>query len=360
VSGAGRPSLLRRQWQQGGWLSTLLRPLSAVAAAMVARKRLAYRSGRKTAFRAAVPVIVVGNLYVGGTGKTPVVIALTHALQAAGRRPGIVSRGYGARVGATPRVGCGALSPALFGDEPALIAAATQAPVAVHPRRTLAVQALLAAHPDIDVIVSDDGLQHLALARDLEIVVQDERGLGNGRLLPAGPLREPASRLAEVDAIITNRSGGASEAARAPAFPATSARQVDMQLQPGEPTRLVDGARTTLAALAQASEQGSRTAACAGIGNPARFFATLARAGVRLSQRVALPDHYDYSRSPFTALLADTILITEKDAIKCAHLKDERLWAVPVWARFSDPGFLDWVIGRIGERPPAPEGSKLL
>ena len=133
-----------------------------------------------------MPVVVIGNVYVGGTGKTPMVIATVEG-RARGFNPGVVSRGYGAKIGPEPRVGQGAaLAASAFGDEPALIARASGAPVSVHPKRALAAQALLRAHPDVDVIVSDDGLQHLALARDVEIVVQDERGIGNGRLLPAG------------------------------------------------------------------------------------------------------------------------------------------------------------------------------
>lgn len=339
-------SVLQRQWQTGGWLSWLLSPLSLLASAVVAAKRLGYRAGWRRAERVGVPVVVVGNVYVGGTGKTPFIVAAACALRARGRQPGVISRGYGVRVGPAPRVGCGQLDPADFGDEPALIARQADVPVAVHPRRADAARALLAAHPHVDVILSDDGLQHLALARDLEIVVQDERGIGNGRLLPAGPLREPASRLRDVDAIVTNRSGGAG--APLPAAPA-GVRAVDMDLVVDGAWRLADGERRPLAELASMR----RIAAVAGIGNPGRFFATLRRAGVRLDVTLGLPDHYDYARPPFAAIEADLILVTDKDAVKCPAVDDPRVWAVTVSAHLSDPAFFDWLETRLHGHTPA-------
>ena len=342
-------TLLARQWQHGGWLSTLLLPLSALTAWAVARKRRRYLDGARPAYRAPVPVVVIGNVYVGGTGKTPMVIATVEGLRARGYTPGVVSRGYGARIGPEARVGTGALEAARYGDEPALIARATGAPVSVHPKRALAAQALLQAHPEVDVILSDDGLQHLALARDIEIVVQDERGVGNGRLLPAGPLREPASRLREVDAVVTNigTADGRPQAAAAGARP----RQVRMWLEPGEARQIEGGATRPLAAFAGQP----RVAAAAGIGNPERFFATLRAAGIAPETTLALPDHHDYAESPFRALAADAILVTSKDAIKCAALGDARLWEVPVRAGFSDPQLFDWLAQAL--RRPAATGN---
>lgn len=373
--------LVQRQWQRGGWLSGLLLPLSGLTWLAVRGKRLQYARGWKQAWRSPVPVVVVGNILAGGTGKTPVVMAVVRALQARGWRPGVVSRGYGVDVGPEPRVARGAPSPAEIGDEPALIAAGTGVPVAVHPRRPQAAQALLRAWPDTDVIVSDDGLQHLALGRDVEIAVQDARGTGNGRLLPAGPLREPAARLQTVDAIVSNitratggaggRNGGTGADAHGPDKKAADTgiradageppricaqadrgapRRTDMRLSPDACVRLHDGLRLSPDAFRQAMA-GKRVAAAAGIGQPERFFATVTAAGIALSDTLALPDHYGYQASPFGALDADAILVTTKDAVKCAALDDARLWAVEVSPVFSDPGFFDWLDGRLRAVP---------
>ena len=360
---------IQRQWQHDGWFARLLRPLAALMDWQVARRRAQYLNGKRPTYRAPVPVVVVGNIYVGGTGKTPVVIATVQGLRARGWTPGVVSRGYGVKIGAQPRVGQGQLNPATFGDEPALIAHTSGAPVAVHPRRALAVQALLEQYPQTDVIVSDDGLQHLALARDAEIVVQDERGVGNGRLLPAGPLREPASRLDAVDVIITNRSAGDAtpeSSSRAPSSPSAASmpagapapRYVDMRLYPTAARQVTTGAQRPLSDFAD-PDTFSRVAAAAGIGNPDRFFATLRAAGIAPEPRLALPDHYDFRRSPFEAISADAILITSKDAIKCQGHHDPRLWEIPVQARFSDPVLFDWLnqhLRRIADRLRAAPG----
>ncbi|CDM24759.1 tetraacyldisaccharide 4'-kinase [Castellaniella defragrans] len=339
-------------WSRRGGLSTLLLPLSRLYGLLSARR---LRAGARAAWRAPVPVVVVGNILVGGTGKTPVTIAVCQALQARGWRPGIVSRGYGAAVGPRPRLSDEGAAAARLGDEPALIHAATGAPVAVHPRRALAAAALLAAHPDVDVLIADDGLQHTALARDLEIIVQDGRGTGNGRLLPAGPLREPPERLARADWLVTHLAAGepAPPAASAvpallnsrasPASPAGAARApraVVMRLEPEGATHLASG--RDLPWDAWRAEQGAAPcSAAAGIGRPERFFAMLRAAGVVLARTLRVPDHQAIPAEALRGLPPGPILITPKDAVKCAAPHDPRLWAVRAAPAFSDPGWLD-------------------
>lgn len=375
-----------RQWQIRGWFAGLMLPLSWVTAAVVARKQAALRSHRGKPHHPGVPVVIVGNILVGGTGKTPVVIAITQYLQSRGWRPGILSRGYGVASGSEPRVGDRDLDPGTFGDEPVLINRQTGAPIAVHPRRVQAATALLQAFPDVDVLVCDDGLQHLALARDVEIVVQDQRGIGNGRLLPAGPLREPATRLQHVTAIVTNRrnlpSGASPQPDRAlpkadwasPRADHTSPQadhasprpdhaspladrasrpqdesigdarmpplpfHVDMHVVPGDSLALSGAARRSLAHWADQSRQ-VRICAAAGIGQPDAFFGMLQQAGIHLSQQISLPDHFDYQVSPFEDVDADIILVTSKDAVKCRRLGDARIWEVPIAATFDHPDF---------------------
>ncbi|UHL64494.1 tetraacyldisaccharide 4'-kinase [Paralcaligenes sp. KSB-10] len=327
---------LQGLWRSKGIASTLLLPLSWLAGHYVKRKQQRYRQGTRRGASSPHPVIVVGNLYVGGTGKTPVVLALIHALQARGWRPGIISRGYGGHAGNEARTGHGQLDPREFGDEPSLIAANGNVPVAVHSVRALALHALEQHYPDVNLIIADDGLQHLALARDIEIVVQDARGLGNGRMLPAGPLREPASRLASVDYLITNLTAGQD----VPAPLALATRQLTMRLHPDSVRHLISGEKLAWNDWRERYRHAS-LGAMAGIGHPARFFAMLQECGLDLDKTVAMPDHDPYTRSPFEQLDTDLILITAKDAVKCMHFQDERLWAVDVLPQFSESDWLD-------------------
>lgn len=324
---------LLRIWGRRGVLSTSLLPLAWLYG-MIAERRM--RTQARTAWRAPVPVIVIGNILVGGTGKTPVTAEVCKTLLGAGWHPGLVSRGYGIRIGATPHLSDQDSSARHLGDEPALLHQSTGAPVAVHPQRALAARTLLAAHPETDVLIADDGLQHRALARDLEIIVQDARGAGNGRLLPAGPLREPPSRLEEADWLITNL--GAEDPSNGPKDVARHA--ITMRLQPHSLTHLSTGTRLDWTGW-HTQHAGQICNAAAGIGQPERFFAMLRSAGLALSRTLPLPDHGSLTPSQLQAWPDAPILITVKDAVKCVPPHDSRLWAVQAEPTFDDPSWLD-------------------
>jgi tetraacyldisaccharide 4'-kinase len=328
---------LHQQWQKKGWFSLLMRPLSTLAALFVQRKQRRYEQDPSASYRSPVPVIVVGNIIVGGAGKTPIVLALTEQLRALGWTPGIISRGYGVKIGPSPRVGQGQLAAEQFGDEPALLAAQTQAPIAVHPRRALAAQALLTNFPAIDLIISDDGLQHLALQRDMEVVVQDARGVGNGLLLPAGPLREGPERLRSVDWLISQVV--ADQMAPPTPQPAEPGRTLTMNLRPHQVEHLSSGRRLNWSDWQQEYGQ-QELQALAAIGQPDRFFSMLRTCGLHLNQTFPLPDHAALQAQDFQALHDGLVLITRKDAVKCQHLSDPRLWVVDVQPMFSRP---DWI-----------------
>lgn len=328
--------VLHAAWRENGLFSLAMWPLSRLYGAIVARRKAGFQRRPDRVHHDTLPVVVVGNLYVGGTGKTPVVIALVEGLRARGWHPGVISRGYGARHTDKPRAGRGGLDPALFGDEPALIAAETGVPVCVHPDRQAAIRRLRRQYPRVDVVVSDDGLQHLALGRDLEIIVQDARGIGNGHLLPAGPLREPATRLETVDFVINNLQPGESPSPAACGM----AHTVTMIMAPVDVEHLVTGERLEWPEWLS-RHAGARCAAVAAIGRPDRFFDMLRNHGLVPTHTRALPDHYDYEQSPFGDLDAGCILVTPKDAVKCRKFDDTRLYCVHPGPRFSEPGWLD-------------------
>ena len=292
-----------------------LAPLSWAFGAVVAVRRAGYARGWFESRRVPRPVIVVGNLTVGGSGKTPLTVWLVRWLAARGLRAGVVSRGYG-RQGEAPRRVTARSQAREVGDEPLLIARRTGAPVCVARDRVAAAAALA---PEVDVIVADDGLQHYRLARALEIVVVDgRRRFGNGRLLPAGPLREPASRLRDAGLVVAN--GGTPRAG-----------ELAMTLVPGDLVALADGTRRPLAASAAATP---RVHAVAGIGDPSRFFATLRAAGFSPEEH-AFPDHADYSAADFAFGDDAPVLMTEKDAVKCGSFADARLHYLEVSASFA-------------------------
>lgn len=309
--------MIARIWSGESPLWRLLLPLSWLYGLVSGAIRLMYRLGLKRAWRAPVPVVVVGNLTAGGNGKTPVVIWLVEQLQKRGIRPGVVSRGYGGKATHYPLLLTADTTTAEAGDEPVLIYQRTGVPVAVSPVRSDAVQALLAGHA-VDIIITDDGLQHYSLARDKEIVVIDGvRRFGNGWWLPAGPMRERASRLQSVDAVIVN--GGQAKPGEIP-----------MHLQPGMAVNLLTGER-------KAVEQLPALVAMAGIGHPPRFFATLEQCGARLEKRVPLADHQALAEGQVDALTVtgQSLIMTEKDAVKCRTFAKENWWYLPVDAELS-------------------------
>jgi tetraacyldisaccharide 4'-kinase len=328
-------------WQRRGPLAWMLAPISVLHYLGYRIRQSLYKIGVLRRTHLDVPVVVIGNLYVGGTGKTPLTVELARSLAARGWRPGIVSRGHGAAA-AIPRAVLpehGALD---AGDEPLLIARATRMPVVVGHDRVAAGRLLRAQHPECDVVISDDGLQHWPLARDVEIALLHYRGLGNGWLLPAGPLREPRARLDDVDALVCNGDVPPIRAA---------APRYSMQTTLGDAWPL-QGASAPLPLADLAAEQrhnGWRMTAAAGIGAPDRFFSMLRAAGLRIGE-MPLADHFDFVANPFDGVAADRILITEKDAVKCesnpALANDARIWVVPL-RTVIDPRLVDGVVERL-------------
>ncbi|NGY06822.1 tetraacyldisaccharide 4'-kinase [Solimonas terrae] len=314
---------LERRWYARERPPLALRPLAALYGVITRTRR---RRLQAAAPRLPLPVIVVGNISIGGTGKTPFTLWLVEQLRRWGWRPGVVSRGYGGRAPQYPFEVTPDGDVQHCGDEPLLIAQRARCPVFVDPDRVAAARALIAAH-DVDIIVSDDGLQHYRLARDLEICLVDgRRGLGNEALLPAGPLREAPSRLAEVDLIVVNGEGWMHDAA------------VPMHLQAAPLRRLVDGETQALSAL-----QGQRVHALAGIGDPARFFASLRGAGLQIESH-AFADHHAYGPDDLAFADDATVIMTEKDAVKCRRFADQRMWALPVTAQLAEAD-----VGRVRE-----------
>jgi tetraacyldisaccharide 4'-kinase len=311
-------------WLEGVWYGARaplwLKPMSALFGAVSGARRFGYAKGWFTSVRLDSPLVVIGNITVGGTGKTPLVIWLCEALAQRGLKPGVVSRGYGGN-----ESGARLVQPsdqaALVGDEPLLMARRLNLPVAVGRDRPRAAQLLLEA--GCRVVVSDDGLQHLALQRDCEIVVMDAvRQLGNGALLPAGPLREPAARLRSVAAVVSN--------GESPALLDLAVPQFSMHLTGGSARSLAGLAERPLASFADAPVH-----AVAGIGHPERFFAWLRLAGLEVIAH-PLPDHALIRREDIHFADGLQVLMTEKDAVKCAQIAGREHWSVPVEAAFTE------------------------
>ena len=302
---------LESSWYRRSPLLILLTPASLVYCGLSRLRRLLYRAGLLARHRIPVPVVIVGNLTAGGTGKTPLVIWLVHFLSASGYRPGVIARGYKGRAHHWPQPVCADSDPLNVGDEAVLLAGRCGCPVVVGPDRVEAARALL-ERGECDLIIADDGLQHYALERDIEIVVIDAvRRFGNGYCLPAGPLRESTGRLTEVDLVVVNGACGPGE------HPMTMRAESAVSLEPG------------IASRALAGFERQSVHAVAGIGNPGRFFACLRRAGLRLQEHV-FPDHHVYVAADLDFGDDRPVLMTEKDAVKCRDFGLRNSWYIPV------------------------------
>lgn len=323
---------LQQVWYGAGRGGLALVPLSWVYRALVAIRRSLFRMGVMAVTRVACPVIIVGNVTVGGTGKTPLVLWLTERLRERGLRVGVASRGYGGRLGSELRLVERSDAAGLVGDEPLLMSRRDNALIAVCRERSKAAQRLV--DEGADIVICDDGLQHYGLHRDMEIAVIDgERRLGNGRMLPAGPLRETATRLQSVNWVICH--GGSAESG-----------EIGMRLV-GDELTSPDGRMT--ARIDDFS--GRRCHAVAAIGNPDRFFDTLRKAGIHVIPH-PLPDHSDIEAALEAITDDDPILMTEKDAVKCSASDRDNLWYLPVEAELdsSAEALIEAAVGLSAER----------
>jgi len=318
---------LQHHWYRITPLHLILFPLSLLFRVLVALRRALYRSAILSSEKLSVPVIVIGNISVGGTGKTPLTLALAQQLADKGWHPLIVSRGFGGIGGQQHVV---ANSTALqVGDEPLLMARRNICPVWVGADRAATARTALHVHPQCNVVLCDDGLQHYRLQRDVEIAVIDGvRGFGNNLMLPAGPLREPVSRLKTVDAVVVNGDNAAPG-------------QYTMQLS-GEIFYNLLAPEKTLTA---AELRGLRLHAVAGIGHPQRYFRHLETLGLNFTPH-AFPDHHPYRAADLAFNDCDAVLLTEKDAVKCAAFADARYWVLRVDARI-DPALLAQILRKI-------------
>ncbi len=316
-----------KHWSRRGAVAWVLWPASVLFGAIVSFRRLFFRLRLFKSYSAGIPVIVVGNLTAGGSGKTPLVLWIVELLKEHRWKPGIVSRGYGGSA-TEPREASIASDPAEVGDEPILLARRSGCPVWVAPDRVAACRLLRDQHPECDVIVTDDGLQYYALRRDVEICVVDARGFGNGFLQPAGPLREPPSRLRSVDAVVTHGAAGVQGFA--------------MKLEGENLVRMTD-AHDVRAAKSFA---GQKAHAVAGIGDPKRFFLQLARFGIKPVPH-PFADHHPFRAADLDFGDTAPVVMTEKDAVKCKRFAQAHYWVFPVSATL-DPAFGRWLLEKLG------------
>ena len=310
---------IEKLWYTRNLASTLLLPVSWLFWVLSRQRRVYYRIRNRFRDPLPVPVLVVGNISVGGTGKTPLVIWLAGLLKSNGYRPGIVSRGYGGKARQWPQFVTARSDPTMVGDEPVLIASRSICPMVVAPRRVEAARVLLKEY-DCDIIISDDGLQHYALQRDMEIVVVDGvRGFGNGYCLPAGPLREPPRRLQEVDFVIVNGAQATIGDLR---------NSYRMRVEGNEVINIShpENVRPLTTFI------GDPVHALAGIGHPERFFDFLRAKGLKI-QPHAFPDHHRFTTVDVQFPDTAPVLMTEKDAVKCRDIAGKNHWYLRVDAR---------------------------
>ena len=357
-----------RAWQrQAVWLWLLL-PISWLYGLITLLRRQAYKAGLLSSYRAPIPVMVIGNISVGGSGKTPLIIALVNYLQKKGIKVGVISRGYGGDTSQMPALVSATSLPHIVGDEPCLIAHMTGAAMAVCPNRQQAIATLLKAEPNLQLIIADDGLQHYALQRDIEwIVVDAARGFGNKQLLPTGFLREPMSRLEGANVIYHEKPSTDSTQTSRSDNTIQSADRLTMHLQPAELQRLWNPISSAAQLNSVKPTNNSRVHAVSGIGYPQRFFDTLESIGFEVIGH-PYPDHYDFSLAELLQYGDYPIIITSKDAVKISALlvdytatqalNDEyvelvsRLWVLPVTAVLSENSYhnLDAQLKALGIR----------
>jgi len=316
-------------WYGNHWSKWLLAPLSVTFSAITYCRRKLFEHGIKASVKPAVPTIVVGNITVGGTGKTPLVVYLCEQLTAAGYKPGVISRGYGSKAPQYPYIVNNDSPVEHSGDEPFMLQQRTQCPLVISPVRTDAAAHLL-ANFDVDVIITDDGLQHYAMQRDIELIVIDgKRRLGNGHLLPMGPLREGAWRLQTADFVICNGGNGLVGEAN--------------MLLVAAPLRKVSNNEVGAPSNAVAS------VAIAGIGNPQRFYTTLEKHDYVIEEHLSFPDHHAFTAADITQFAAGrTVIMTEKDAVKCQSFAQDNWYYLPVNASL-DSDFLPQLLLKLKE-----------
>lgn len=323
--------MIEQAWQHRGVVAWMLYPLSLLFALIAAVRRTLYKLKLLKSYAAGAPVIVVGNITVGGSGKTPMVVWLCGELKRLGKNPGIISRGYGGKAESWPQDVTSESDPKMVGDEAVLLTSRTGCPMVVGPDRVAAAHMLFEKY-GVDIIISDDGLQHYRMRRDIELVVIDgERRFGNQFLLPAGPLREPVSRLNSVDDVINN--GGNCQG-----------QEVAMSLLPGALYNLKSGEALKIEEFIEKHRNAIH--AVAGIGNPSRLFRLLTKQGFTVTEH-PFADHHPYQQSDLELLQDHPIIMTEKDAVKCATFTtNNNCWVLPVEAQLKS-GFVEEIIRQL-------------